>query len=191
MADFAPGINPGSENAAAIGPPLKLDISRANSSRCLRPCQGGATGRTIPSVRPDESPGKTRKNPVAQLPDRCDTGRFIQRSCGISLDSWSGWRCDWARRGEPIACPGRAVLLLSVLSLPIFWLLGLTLAHRFNRPHLRALPFLANLLPVLGLFWFGCLLAQEEGGEFFWTASYLGILLLLLAVGALASHFSA
>ncbi len=43
------------------------------------------------------------------------------------------------------------VVISSVVALPIFWLLGVAIAHRFNRRWHAVIPFIAHLIPVIVL----------------------------------------
>ena len=83
-----------------------------------------------------------------------------------------------------------AILLFSLIALPIVWALGVTIAHRFNQKIRRTIPFLANILPMSGLLWFSVILARDEGWEFVWMVAYTGILLALLGIGMIAALLS-
>jgi hypothetical protein len=71
----------------------------------------------------------------------------------------------------------------SLISLPGTWFFGFAVAHRFDGERLRAIPFIANMLPVSGLLWFASVLRREEGVEFIWMIFYIGFLLVLLVFG--------
>ena len=92
---------------------------------------------------------------------------------------------------EPPAPPlQKIVFLISMISLPITWVLSITIAHRFNGAMLRTIPFLANILPTAGLVWFAFILSRDEGGEFFWMTAYTGFLIAALAIGMVAAIVS-
>lgn len=90
----------------------------------------------------------------------------------------------------PLPAVQSIIFSSSAVLLPITWIFGITLAHRFNGLALRAFPFLANLLPMFGLFWFALILTRDEGGEFIWMAAYIGVLVALLATGIVAAMAS-
>jgi len=76
---------------------------------------------------------------------------------------------------EPPLLPLQKVIVLSsIISLPITWILGITIAHRFNGPMLKTIPFFANMVPTTGILWFSSILTRDEGGEFVWMTAYCG-----------------
>jgi hypothetical protein len=77
-----------------------------------------------------------------------------------------------------------------MISLPIVWILGFTTAHRFNQTRSRAIPFIANAVPMMALLWFSLILARDEGREFIWMVAYTGSLLTLLGTGMIAALLS-
>lgn len=91
----------------------------------------------------------------------------------------------------PLPTFQKIIFIASAICLPITWVLGYTIAHRFNGTMSRTVPFLANMLPTTGLFWFAFILARDEGGEFVWMTAYIGVLVALLAIGMIAALISA
>ena len=91
----------------------------------------------------------------------------------------------------PLPTLQKTILLSSMISLPKTWILGITVARRFNGAMLRTIPFFANMLPTTGLLWFSFILTRDEGGEFFWMTAYTGLLAALLALGMIAALVSA
>ena len=89
----------------------------------------------------------------------------------------------------PLPTSVKGIVWISTISLPVVWVLGFTIAHRFNQTASRAVPFLANILPITGLLWFSLTLARE-GGEFVWLVGYTGFLLALLGIGMIATLIS-
>lgn len=66
---------------------------------------------------------------------------------------------------------------------PFMWLMGVFMAHRFEDPKRRYIPFLANLLPALLLFRLSILLHQDGEASFGWVVAYTGLLSLILLLG--------
>ena len=91
----------------------------------------------------------------------------------------------------PLPTLQKIIFLSSMISLPITWILGITIAHRFNGAMLRTIPFFANMLPTAGLVWFSYILTRDEGGEFVWMTAYTGILAALLGFGMITALVSA
>jgi hypothetical protein len=85
----------------------------------------------------------------------------------------------------------KVVFWCSMITFQVAWILGFTVAHRFNGKTSRTIPFVANILPMSGLLWFALILTSEEGREFFWMVFYTVGLLALLAIGMVAVLFSA
>ncbi|MDA7881554.1 hypothetical protein N9A94_04550 [Akkermansiaceae bacterium] len=88
---------------------------------------------------------------------------------------------------EPTPLIERALILISVITFPIVWFLGLIIAHRFNGVRARLIPFLANLFPVIGLTFFAAELVRDEGSDFVWMIYYICFLILTLAIGIVAA----
>jgi hypothetical protein len=80
----------------------------------------------------------------------------------------------------------QSVGFLAVIGLPVMWLLGVLLAHRFEDPRFRFVPFLANLIPALAFLWFSIELSLEGDQESWWLISHAGVLVLLLLAGMAA-----
>jgi len=89
----------------------------------------------------------------------------------------------------PLPTYAKGIVWISMISLPVVWILGFTIAHRFNQTASRSVPFIANILPITGLLWFSLILARE-GGEFVWLVGYIGFLLALLGIGMIATLIS-
>lgn len=93
--------------------------------------------------------------------------------------------------GLPSPTLQKVIILSSMISLPITWILGITIAHRFNGTTLRTIPFFANMLPTSGLLWCSFILTRDEGGGFVWITAYTGFLAALLGLGMIAALASA
>jgi hypothetical protein len=81
----------------------------------------------------------------------------------------------------------KVIFWTSMISLPCVWVLGFTIAHRFNCGLLRLIPFIGNILPMSGLLWTALIFTRTEGREFVWIACYTGTLLALLSIGIVAA----
>lgn len=92
---------------------------------------------------------------------------------------------------DPLPSLPKVVVLSSMISFPITWILGVTIAHRFNGPGLSTIPFLSNLLPTSGLLGFSFILTRDEGGAWVWSTAYTGLLAVLLGLGLVAVLVSA
>ena len=97
---------------------------------------------------------------------------------------------------EPLEAPPtpmieRVLITGSFIAFPIVWILGITIAHRFNEGRLVIVPYLANFLPMLGVLWFTVIFTRDEGGEFAWMIYYAGIVFALLVFGIVAVVLSA
>ena len=90
----------------------------------------------------------------------------------------------------PLPTLQKIILLSSMISLPMTWTFGITVAHRFNGAMLQTIPFFANMLPTTGLLWFSFILTCDDGGEFVWMIAYTGVLTALLALGLSAALVS-
>lgn len=82
-----------------------------------------------------------------------------------------------------------AVASVSV-AFPLVWIFFVLTAHRFEERRKRMIPFLANLIPVVGLLRFSQMLFQDEGSDFVWMVFYACTLAALLVVGLLAAGLS-
>jgi hypothetical protein len=92
--------------------------------------------------------------------------------------------------GAPSPFLERIVMMSSFIVFPVVWFLGIAIAHRFNAGRLVIIPFVANILPLLGLFWFAVILTRDEGRDFSWTIYYTGFLVVLLILGIVCVIFS-
>ena len=125
------------------------------------------------------------------IPDHCGSDCALMCWDDASLDSVSVCGRYWTNRAPPLPTLQKIIFLSSMISLPITWILGITIAHRFNGAMLRAIPFFANMLPTTGLLWFSFILTRDEGGEFVWMTAYTGLLATLLGLGMIAALVSA
>ena len=79
----------------------------------------------------------------------------------------------------------RFLMISSFIALPVVWILSITIAHRFNTDRLAIIPYIANIIPVLGFLWFAYIMRLEEGSDFTWMMLYASLLLTLLVLGFL------
>lgn len=87
---------------------------------------------------------------------------------------------------EPLSLGGKVLVMVGFVVFPLAWGFGFFLGHRFNEGRWAYVPFLVNFVPLIGVFWFVWLFAEDEGGGDWWVVVYVFFLKLLLATGIFA-----
>lgn len=112
--------------------------------------------------------------------------------CSVSgiIACISGWEDIGPVETPSVPDWQRNVSLMALVSWPFIWLASLLMAHRFDRPGYRLLPYAVNLLPAGWLFVAILWSSAAEARGLDWMSAYLGGLVLLLIIGLAAALFN-
>jgi hypothetical protein len=83
----------------------------------------------------------------------------------------------------PTTTTETCVAWTSLLAHPILWICSVFYAHRFNAGLRAALPFVLNLLPIVGLLWFVNAVSFTKSQQSIWSLQYLWTIAAALVAG--------